>query len=104
MMAFLETTRPDLVAWVHQPLNYVAAIRSCPKWYADIWSDFADVPVRRNLSQIGGGESWAGRQLGIPSMLVEVGGTRAEPVGVAAHVAALEALIFAVQPTETSAQ
>jgi protein MpaA len=98
-MSFLETTRPDLVVWVHQPLNYVAAIRGCPKWYADIWSDVAEVPVRRNLAQIGGGETWAGHELGIPSMLVEVGGTRTEPIGVAAHVAALEALIFAVQPT-----
>ena len=98
-VALLETTRPDLVVWVHQPLNYVAALRGCPEWYADIWSDVADVPVRKNLAQIGGGESWASRRLGIPSMLIEVGGTRTEPIGANGHIAALEALIFAVQPT-----
>lgn len=98
MMTFLEMTRPDLVVWVHQPLNYVAAIPGCPRWYADIWSDVSGVPVRRNLSQIGGGESWTGRELGLPSLLVEVGGRRRDPVGVPANVKALEALIFAVQP------
>ena len=99
VMSFLQGARPDLVVWVHQPLNYVAAIADCPRWYADIWSAFSGVPVRRNLAQIGGGESWAGRELGIPSMLVEVGGTREEPVGVSAHTRALEALLYAVLPT-----
>lgn len=98
IMTFLEITRPDLVVWVHQPLGYVAALAPCPRWYADIWSDVAGVPVRRNLVQIGGGESWTARALGLPSMLVEVGGDREQPIGTSAHVRALEALIFAVQP------
>ena len=98
-MEFLGATLPDLVVWVHQPLGYVAALAECPRWYADIWSAFSGVPVRRGVAQVGGGESWAGRELGIPSMLVEVGGTRDQPVGVSAHVRALEALVFAVLPT-----
>lgn len=97
VIAYLEGTRPDLTVWVHQPLGYVAPIPGCPTWYADIWSEYADVPVRRNISQVGGGESWAGRELGVPSMLIEVGGTREEPEGVEAHARALEALVFAVQ-------
>ncbi len=91
--------RPDLVVWVHQPLGYVSAIAGCPPWYADIWSDVAGVPVRHNVSQIGGGETWAGRELGIPSMLVEVDGTHRMALGVEEHARALEALVFAVQPT-----
>lgn len=97
-MLLLETTLPDLVVWAHQPLNYVAALRGCPDRYADIWSEVAGVPVRRNLVQVGGGESWVDRRLGVPSMLVEVGGTLADAAGVDAHVAALEALVSAVRP------
>jgi len=95
---FLSRERPDLVVWVHQPYGYVAAIQGCPLYYADIWSDFAGVPVRRNVRQVGGGESWTAVQLGVPSMLIEVGGTRREPIDVPRHVRALEALLFAVQP------
>ncbi len=103
IMTFLEITRPDLVIWVHQPLDYVAPIEGCPKWYADIWSEFADVPVRLHVLQIGGGETWTAKSLGLPSMLIEVGGKRDDPIGVPAHVSALEALIFAVQPFEDGA-
>ena len=98
IMTFLEATRPDLAIWVHQPLDYVAALTGCPDWYADIWSAFSGVPVRLGVAQVGGGETWTSRALGIPSMLIEVGGTRDQPVGVSAHAEALEALIFAVQP------
>ena len=98
VMSFVENTLPDLIVWVHQPLNYVAPLRGCPEWYADIWSDFSGVPVRRGLLQIGGAESWTARTLGLPSMLVELGGRRRDPVGLSDHARALEALLFAVQP------
>lgn len=99
-MRFLDRTRPDLTIWIHQPLGYVAALRGCPPWYADIWSDVAGVPVRRNLAQVGGGETWTSRALGAPSMLVEIGGSHSQPIGLSAHVAALEALLFAVRTIE----
>ncbi len=98
IMDFLRRTKPDLVVWVHQPLGYVAALPGCPPWYADIWADFAPVPVRRNLTQIGGGETWTAMELGRPSMLIEVDGSRETPRAIDEHASALEALIFAVQP------
>lgn len=97
-MWMLGNERPDLVIWVHQPLGYVAPLERCPPHYADIWSDVAGVPVRLNLRQVGGGETWTAIELGLRSMLIEVGGTRDEPIGVARHVDALEALMFAVEP------
>ncbi len=96
-MRFLRRERPDLVIWVHQPLGYVAAIEGCPPHYADIWSDFANVPVRRNLRQSGGGETWAAVGLGLRSMLIEVGGTKSVAFGVEQHINALQALVFAVE-------
>lgn len=95
-ISFLEAERPDLTVWVHQPLGYVAALDGCPPEYADIWSDFSGVPVRPDVVQVGGGESWTAKVLGLPSMLVEVGGDRDSPIGVSAHINALEALLIAV--------
>ncbi len=97
-MWFLGNERPDLTIWVHQPLGYVAPLEGCPPLYGDIWSDVSGVPVRNNLRQVGGGETWTAMALGLRSMLVEVGGTRTEAIGVAQHVAALEALLVAVEP------
>jgi protein MpaA len=96
-MWFLGRERPDLAIWVHQPLGYVAAIEGCPPHYADIWSDFSNVPVRRNLRQSGGGETWTAVGLGLRSMLIEVGGTHNQPIGVDDHINALQALVFAVE-------
>ena len=96
-MWMLGAERPDLVIWVHQPLGYVAPLEGCPPRYAQIWSDVAAVPVRLNLRQVGGGETWTAIELGLRSMLVEVGGTRDEAIGVDRHIDALEALTFAVE-------
>lgn len=98
-MWFLGSERPDLTIWVHQPLGYVAALGGCPSHYADIWSHASSVPVRENLRQVGGGETWSTMALGLRSMLVEVAGTKAEPVGVPQHVEALEALLRVAEPS-----
>lgn len=96
-MWMLGSERPDLVIWVHQPLGYVAALEGCPQYHAQIWSDHAVVPVRQNLRQFGGSETWSALELGLRSMLVEVGGTRDQAIGVDVHVEALQALMFAVE-------
>lgn len=97
-MWWLDNERPDLVLWLHQPLGYVAPIEACPPAYADIWSAVSGVPVRRNIRQPGGGETWAAIGLGLRSMLIEVGGTKAEPIDPARHVKALESLLGVVEP------
>lgn len=99
-MWMLGSERPDLTVWVHQPLGYVAALAGCSPCSVDILSDVSGVPVRQNVVQVGGGESWTGLELGRPSMLVEVGGSRDTPSGMEAHVEALEALLFGVRPSE----
>ena len=93
VVQFLERKRPNLVIWFHQPLDYVAGLPSCPPEYADVWAFVAGVPRRPHVRQVGGGETWASEVLGLPSMLIEVGGERDAPVRVAEHVAALEALL-----------
>ena len=97
-MRLLVGERPDLAIWVHQPLGYVAPLKGCPSDYADIWSDVAKVPVRNDLRQVGGGETWTAVALRLRSMLVEVGGTSDEAIGIAEHVEALQALLVAVEP------
>ena len=96
-MQLLSRKRPSLVVWFHQPLDYVAALRNCPPEYAQLWADVAGVPLRPVVRQVGGGETWASEVLQIPSMLIEVGGLRDAPVGVADHVRALEALLPTVR-------
>ena len=96
-MWFLGNERPDLVIWVHQPLGYVAPIGACPPHYAGIWSAVSREPVRRNVRQPGGGETWTAFELGLNSMLVEVGGAKSTPTGVLRHVEALQALLVAVE-------
>lgn len=97
-MWFLGSERPDLVIWVHQPLGYVGPIEACPPHYADIWSAVSGEPVRRDVHQPGGGETWTAIGPGLRSMLIEVGGTRDEAIGVGRHVRALESLLGVVEP------
>ena len=97
VMAMLERERPDLTVWVHQPPGYVAPLSGCPPVYADIWSDVAGVRVRTGVRQSGGGETWTAEGPGLPAMLVEVDGTKTEPLAVDAHVKAFEQVLFAVE-------
>ena len=81
----IETLRPGLVVWVHQPLGYVSSVGATTDAFEQAWSRGSGVPIRRDVTQHGGGESWTAFTVGLPSMLVEVDGWQATPDNVAAH-------------------
>lgn len=85
--------RPDLVVWVHQPLGYVSSIGATPSEFEQAWSAGSGVPVRPDVTQHGGGESWTAFEAGLPSMLIEIDSWEATPEIVAAHRAGFEALL-----------
>lgn len=85
IVALIDAVDPDLVVWVHQPLGYVSSIGTTPDAYEQAWSRGSGVPVRPDVTQHGGGESWTNLAAGIDSMLIEVDGWSATPEIVAAH-------------------
>ena len=87
---------PDVVVWVHQPLGYVSAIGATVDALELAWSAAAGLPVRPDVTQHGGGESWSAFVAGIPSLLIEIEGTDATPELVAAQVAGFEAMLAAL--------
>ena len=96
--ALIERVDPDLVVWVHQPLNYVSSIGNTPDSYEQAWAAASGVPVRPDITQHGGGESWTALVADIPSMLIEVDTYDARPDMVSAHVAGFAALLDVVEP------
>lgn len=89
----VQDVQPTVVVWVHQPLGYVSSIGTTPDRYEQAWSQASGVPVRPDVTQHGGGESWTNLMAGYPSMLIEVDGWDATPEIVAAHRAGFEALL-----------
>jgi len=83
--ALVENVRPDVVVWVHQPLGYVSSVGATSDTFEQAWSRGSGVRVRPDVTQHGGGESWAAFVVGVPSMLVEVDSWDATPEIVAAH-------------------
>jgi hypothetical protein len=83
--ALVETVRPDVVVWVHQPLGYISSIGPTPDAYEQAWSRGSGTRVRSDVTQHGGGESWAAFTVGVPSMLIEADTWAATPEMVAAH-------------------
>lgn len=96
--ALVERVAPDVVVWVHQPLGYVSSIGATPDSYEQAWAIAAGVPVRPDVTQHGGGESWTAFVAGYPSMLIEVSTYLATPEMVASHVAGFAALLEVVVP------
>ncbi|MEL6891169.1 MAG: DUF2817 domain-containing protein, partial [Actinomycetota bacterium] len=94
--ALIERLDPDLVVWVHQPLDYVSSIGDTPDAYEQAWSAGSGLPVRPDITQHGGGESWTAFVAGIPSMLIEVDSWDATQPMVDAQVAGLDALLDVV--------
>ncbi len=92
-MNLLQTERPDLVIWVHQPLDYVAPLHGCPIEYAELWATAAGVPIRSNLAHLGGSETWSARTAGLRSMLVEVSSWSTAQALVDDHVRGFVALL-----------
>lgn len=96
VVSLIESLRPDVVVWVHQPLGYVSSIGDTPDSYEQAWSSGAGVRVRPDVTQHGGGESWTAFVAGLDSMLIEVDGWAATPEVVAAHRAGYAQLIAAL--------
>ena len=92
----VEGLRPDVVVWVHQPLGYVSAIGATGSELELAWSAAAGMPVRPDVTQHGGGESWSALVAGVPSLLIEVDGWAATPEAVAAQRAGFEAMLAAL--------
>jgi protein MpaA len=97
LVALVEQLRPDLVIWVHQPLGYVSAIGTTDSALEQAWGHAAGIPVRRNVTQHGGGESWSALVAGVPSMLIEIGGWAATPELVSQQRAGFEAMLAALE-------
>jgi protein MpaA len=93
LMALVARLRPTLTIWIHQPLEYVAAIDPAARGYAEAWAGAAGLPVVPWLSQHGGGESWTYYALGLPSILVEGTTRQASPQETYAHRAGFEAVL-----------
>jgi protein MpaA len=89
----IEQLRPDVVVWVHQPLHYVSSIGPTPDEYEQAWSRASGLPVRPDVTQHGGGESWTAFDRLLNSMLVEVAGWDATPEIVTTHRSAYAELI-----------
>ncbi|MEM9041967.1 MAG: M14 family zinc carboxypeptidase [Actinomycetota bacterium] len=100
--ALIERERPDLVVWIHQPLDYVSAVGQTPDVYESAWSFGSGLPIRPDVTQHGGGESWTWFEAGIPSILVEIDGWDATQEIVDAQVRGLEAVLRVVQPLASS--
>lgn len=96
LMALVDRLRPSLTIWIHQPLEYVAAIDPAALPYAEAWARAAGLPVRTWLSQHGGGESWTYYDRGLPSILVEGTTRQSSPGETYAHRAGFEAVLAAL--------
>ncbi len=72
LATWIETTRPDLVVWVHQPYGYVSSIGPTSDDYENAWASGSGLPVRPDVTQHGGGESWTALEAGRASMLIEI--------------------------------
>ena len=82
--------------WVHQPLGYVSAIGATSSALEQAYANAAALPVRPDVTQHGGGESWSAFVAGVPSMLIEIDGWEATPELVALTRAGVEAVIVAL--------
>jgi len=96
LTVLVEGLHPDVVVWIHQPLGYVSAIGPTADALEQAWSSAAAMPVRPDVTQHGGGESWSALVAGVPTLLVEIEGTEATPEAVAAQLAGFEAMLAAL--------
>ncbi len=96
LSVLVERLRPDLVVWVHQPLGYVSAVGETDAALEEAWSAASGLPVRPDVTQHGGGESWSAFVAGVPALLVEIDGWDATLEMVNAQRAGFEAMLAAL--------
>lgn len=94
--ALIDAVRPDVAVWVHQPYGYVSSIGPTADAFEEAWAAGSATPVRPDVTQHGGGESWTALGAGHPSMLIEIDTWEHSADIVAAHRAGFEALVAAL--------
>lgn len=92
-VALVERLRPDVVVWVHQPYGYVTSVGGSDDAHEQAWSAGSGLPVRPDVTQHGGAESWSHFHVGLDSMLVEIDTWDATPEIVAAQRRGFEQLV-----------
>jgi protein MpaA len=85
--------RPDVVVWVHQPYGYVTSVGGSDDLHERAWSVGSGLPVRPDVTQHGGAESWSHFTAGLDSVLVEIDTWAATPEIVAAQRRGFEQLL-----------
>jgi hypothetical protein len=96
LAALIERVQPDVVVWIHQPYGYVSSIGPTASALEEAWAAASGGPVRPDVTQHGGGESWTAFVAGRPSMLIEIDSWSATHEIVAAHRAGYEAMLAAL--------
>lgn len=96
LVALIEQVQPDVVVWVHQPYGYVSSIGPTDSALEEAWASASEVPVRPDVTQHGGGESWTAFVDGTPSMLIEIDSWSATVETVERHRAGFEAMVAAL--------
>jgi protein MpaA len=96
LVRMVQGLQPDVVVWVHQPYGYVSSIGPTPDSLEQAWAVGANIRVRPDTTQHGGGESWTAFVAGRPSMLIEIDSWAATPEIVATHRAGFEAMLAAL--------
>lgn len=92
-VGLVDRVAPDLVVWVHQPYGYVSSVGGSDDVFEQWWSVGSGLPVRDDVTQHGGGESWSHFHAGLDSMLIEIETWDATPAIVTAQRAGFERLI-----------
>lgn len=96
LAALIQATTPDVVVWVHQPYGYVSSIGATADAYENAWAAGSGLPVRPDVTQHGGGESWTALDAARPSMLIEIDTWNDSPEIVASNRSGFEALLDAL--------
>jgi protein MpaA len=102
LTSLIEGLRPDVVVWVHQPLDYVSAVGASPDALEIAWATGSGLPVRPDVTQHGGGESWTAFVADIPAVLVEIGGWDASEAIGEAQRAGFEAMLGVLESTDVA--
>lgn len=89
----ISRIRPSLVIFIHQPYGWVGPIVSAAVPHARAWAAATSLRVEYGTSQHGGAETWAGKQAGVPSILVEVPSADPSPELVDRHRRGFEAAL-----------
>lgn len=97
LIGFIDAIRPTVVVWVHQPLGYVSSVGNTDAAYEQAWSQATGLPVRPDVVQHGGAETWTAAA-GFASILVEVNSWDATPEMVAAQQNGFAQLLKVLPP------